>query len=82
MLLAEMWLTSMLETQSAVKLVIREPDTPGGLRLSMAWRPVSKSVTAAAAMTLAVLCYVVFGGTIDSNYARQAAEKGVAQTQL
>lgn len=48
-------LTSMLETQSAVKLVIREPDTPGGLRFSMAWRPASKSVTAAAAMTLVAI---------------------------
>lgn len=35
----------MLATQSEVKLVMREPDTPGGLRLSMAWRPVSRSVT-------------------------------------
>ena len=72
----------MLETQSAVKLVIREPDTPGGLRFSMAWRPASKSVTAAAAMTLVAICYVVLVGKFGSKYAREAAEKGVAQEQL
>jgi hypothetical protein len=35
--------------------VIREPETPGGFRLSMACRPVSKSVTAEA-MVVLVLC--------------------------
>lgn len=38
----------MLATQSDVRLVIREPDTPGGFKLSMACRPASKSVTADA----------------------------------
>jgi len=39
-------LTSTLLTQSAVMLVIREPDTPGGFKPSMACKPVSSSVTA------------------------------------
>lgn len=38
----------MLETQSDVRLVIRDPDTPGGFKLSMAWRPASRSATAVA----------------------------------
>lgn len=43
-------LTWMLETQSEVRLVMRDPDTPGGFRLSIAWRPASKSATAEAMM--------------------------------
>lgn len=38
----------MFERQRDVKLVIRDPETPGGFKLSMAWRPVSRSVTADA----------------------------------
>lgn len=41
-------LTWMLATQRDVRLVIRDPDTPGGFKLSMAWRPASKSATADA----------------------------------
>lgn len=35
----------MFVTHSVVKLVMREPDTPGGFKLSMAWRPASRSAT-------------------------------------
>lgn len=38
----------MFARQRAVRLVMRDPDTPGGFKLSMAWRPVSRSVTADA----------------------------------
>lgn len=36
----------MFAVQSDVMLVIFEPDTPGGLRLSMDWRYPSSSATA------------------------------------
>lgn len=39
-----------METQSDVRLVMREPETPGGFKFNMAWRPVSRSVTADAMM--------------------------------
>ena len=38
----------MLATQSDVRLVILDPDTPGGFKLSMACRPASRSATADA----------------------------------
>lgn len=38
----------MLETQSDVRLVMRDPETPGGFKFSMAWRPASRSATAEA----------------------------------
>jgi hypothetical protein len=38
-------LTWTLLTQSAVIFAMREPDTPGGFKPSMAWRPASNSVT-------------------------------------
>lgn len=41
----------MFATQRDVRLVIREPDTPGGFKFSMAWRPASKSATAEAIMS-------------------------------
>ena len=47
-------LTWTLATQSAVMLVIREPDTPGGLRPSMACRAVSNSATADDMVTTSV----------------------------
>jgi hypothetical protein len=44
-------LTWMLDTQSDVRLVMRDPETPGGFRLSIAWRPTSRSATADAMLS-------------------------------
>lgn len=41
----------MLDTQSDVRLVMRDPETPGGFRLSIAWRPTSRSATADAMLS-------------------------------
>jgi hypothetical protein len=43
-------LTWTLATQSAVIFMIREPDTPGGFRESIACRPASSSATTLEAM--------------------------------
>jgi hypothetical protein len=42
--------TWTLATHRAVRDAILVPDTPGGLRADMAWRPVSNSATAEAMM--------------------------------
>lgn len=44
----------MLETQSDVRLEMREPETPGGFKFIMAWRPDSRSVTADAMMVYGI----------------------------
>jgi hypothetical protein len=38
----------MFVTHSVVRLLMRDPDTPGGFKLSMAWRPASSSSDAMA----------------------------------
>jgi len=43
---SELHLTWTFAWQSAVRLWIRDPDTPGGFNASMAWRPASSSATA------------------------------------
>ncbi len=40
------YLTWTLFTQRAVSVAIRDPDTPGGFRFCMAFRPASNSATA------------------------------------